>query len=63
MIFYIVRDEEGNLWLTNTKPVKCEEFGDWRFDNPKYIIDIPNEWFPEVTWKDKEPAEFSVIKN
>lgn len=28
MVFFIVRDKEGDLWLTNTKPTKCEDFGD-----------------------------------
>ena len=62
MTFYIVRDKDGDLWLTNTKPLKNEDFETWSFDDLKYTIDIPNEWFPEVTWEDKEPAKFSVIK-
>lgn len=50
---WIARDEDGKLFCYAVKPCKRPRF--WMGDND--IIQLPDNWFPEVKWEDEEPRE------
>lgn len=56
---WMARDEDGKLYLYETKPRKYEEKKVWQSGN--CLTDLPGDMFPEIKWTDAEPVEV-VIK-
>lgn len=58
---YVARDENGDLYLFQEKPVKysvswqpSDSLFDW--------IKLDTSLFPEVNWEDEEPTEVELVK-
>lgn len=56
---WIARDITGELFLYKDKPVKGED-GYWKTDYESGLIRLNEDSYPEISWKDKEPAEVDV---
>ena len=53
---WIARDINGSLYIYTDKPKKHPEEGYWSLSKGD-CCDIPSEFWPEVSWEDKEPRE------
>ena len=57
---WVVRDEDGELYLYRDKPLRGSE--QWH-ENPVLItglIELRREWFPEIKWSDEEPTRVKL---
>lgn len=54
---YIVRDENGKLYLYGEKPIKHEKSRVWYLSNGDFTLSkFPfSEYFKSITWEDEEP--------
>lgn len=54
---YIVRDENGKLYLYGEKPIKHEKSRVWYLSNDDFTVSkFPfSEYFKSITWEDEEP--------
>lgn len=50
---WIARNKNGLLFLHEKKPVKTN----YSWYNPKRVIILPTDTFPEIKWEDKKPRE------
>lgn len=59
MRFWVVRDKDGDLWLTDEKPDgKLETI--WCIGLSDCLVKMPKELFPTVKWEDEEPTEIEI---
>ena len=56
---WITRDENGDLWLFEEKPYRKVYY--WTSNDGDCQLLMNSNWFPEVSWEDKEPKEL-VLK-
>ena len=56
---WIARDEYGDLWLYEEKPIKKNSH--WKSSDGDCELLTNSDWFPEVSWEDEEPREL-VLK-
>lgn len=61
---WVARDSTGDLFCYKSKPIRGFSCTQWMFDykNPwkgPAVFKIPNNLFPELTWKD-EPIKISI---
>lgn len=55
---WIARDKDGGLFIFTKRPSRFEEMWNNKSkDGVSEYLRIPDEWFPEVQWSDKEPRE------
>lgn len=54
---YIVRDENGKLYLYGEKPIRHEKCPVWILSNDDFTVSkFPfSEYFKSITWEDEEP--------
>lgn len=50
---WITRDENGDLWLFKEEPYKKVYY--WTGSDGGCQLLIGSDWFPKVSWEDKEP--------
>lgn len=53
---WIARDADGSLYIYTDKPKKHQEEGYWSLSKGA-SCDIPSEFWPEISWEDKEPRK------
>lgn len=59
---WIARDDNGDLYLFNTKPKKDEVRGQWLSpDGAFFVEDIAKKLNIHINWEDEEPREL-VLK-
>ena len=60
MEMWLARDENGNLYLHDTKPTKDKKRGIWEsLELWPYLI-YPDS-FQEVQWLDEEPTKVKIV--
>lgn len=59
---WLVKDRNGEVYLSNKKPLKNKECGCWSTD-AFYISDVEaiKESKDLVNWEDEEPLEIEII--
>lgn len=57
---FIARDRNGNLYIYDKLPKRDRTNGIWQV-NEKFdkFYQLPNDWFPEITWDD-EPRKVEI---
>ena len=58
---WLARDKDGELVIYENKPFKDECADIWTCAG-QYVY-LPDNWFPEVKWEDKEPTKVKFIIN
>ena len=58
---WIARDENYDLYLYDTKPVKSGSFWQIPVDERYKAMKLNLKLFPDVKWEDKEPLEVDII--
>ena len=59
MRFWLIRDENGDLWMVDVKPmIKMTHM--WIVSLDARIVVMPKELFPTVKWEDEEPTEIEI---
>ena len=60
MEMWLARDESGDLYLHDAKPIKDTQRGIWEsLELCPYLI-YPDS-FPEVKWSDAEPTKVKIV--
>lgn len=60
MEFYIIRQDNGSLWLCTVKPYINEYSGNWTVGNTGSMVRLPGYLFKEVRIADKEPNKIEI---
>lgn len=58
---YVVRDEDGDLYLYMEKPIKGNRCWVPKYNDNKFFK-IHCWLFPRVSWEDEEPTEVELVK-
>ena len=58
---WLTRDKDGGIAISKNKPFKDEREELWTVGG-QYVY-LPDNWFPEVKWEDKEPTKVKFIIN
>lgn len=60
---YVTRDKNGNLYIYDKLPKRNRQNGYWYTIDPyDKFHELPNDWFPEITWT-SEPLLIDIIFN
>lgn len=59
MRFWVVRDKNGDIWMTDEKPM-CKRETIWCIGLSDCLAKMPKELFPTVKWEDEEPTEIEI---
>lgn len=59
MRFWLIRDEDGDLWMVDGKPLRKMKHI-WEVDLEARMVVMPKELFPVVKWEDVEPTEIEI---
>lgn len=60
---WVCRDADGTLVLfyEGDKPYKEDGYNSWSAVHGDVLESLPQDIFPDVTWKDEEPIEVELI--
>ena len=56
---WLARDEDGELSMYENKPFKDKRAKQWALGGD--WVFLPENWFPEVKWSDKEPTKVKLV--
>ena len=56
---WLARDKDGGLIMYENKPFKDKRAEQWTLGG-QWVF-LPDDWFPEVQWSDKEPTKVKLI--